>query len=195
MSSKVALVYDNGEYNVVVNETVIYTDKKIEDAYKEFEKIVKNNRSMQDTSWESISSYVKSLQLDGLEIEEVYKNISFRNLKYFHNTGKLFYTGRGEMFPLNGGYRLLSFILKLVADNKLEDSEALLEICKEAMKNAMTYRVTEFSFILTSPIFNYGNVEYNFYTKSMHKGTSCDPASFETFKNYVLEIIKGQICE
>ncbi|WP_053984505.1 hypothetical protein [Niameybacter massiliensis] len=190
MSSKVALVFDNGEYSVIVNDTVIYTNKKIDEAYKQFEKTIKNNVGVQDTSWESISDSAKSFQLEGLEVEDTYKNMSFRNLKYFHNTGKLFYTGKGEMFPLNGGYRLFSFILKIVANKQLEDPEALLEICVKAMNSGVNYRTTEFSFILTSPAFNYGNVEYNFYTKEMHKGTSRDMEGFETFKAYVLEIIK-----
>ena len=37
------LTYENGEFNVYINETVIYNDKDIENSFIKFKQEVKNN--------------------------------------------------------------------------------------------------------------------------------------------------------
>lgn len=189
MNNKIALIYDGSNYQIVINEKVIMTVEKIEDAYRCFEKTIHNNKSTATVSWETISSQVKQLELSEVEIFEDYHAIGYKTIKYFHNTGKLFYMNQGQMFPLNGDYRLLLFILERVVKKQLDESEGFIEICAKAMAEGIVYHIKEDTFSLYSAIFNYGNVTYNFLTKEIHKGTHTENGTFNVFKEYVLDII------
>lgn len=190
MENKIALIYDGNDYQVVVNENVITTEEKIEDAYKCFEKIVNNNTFKVTGKWEEIVNHIKELDLADVEIFETYHAIQYKTVKYFHNTGMLFYIGQGEMLPLMGGDRLLLFILEKVKSKQLDDSESFIDICAQATQESVVYHIKEDSFSLYSGIFNYGNVVYNFRTQEIHKGTHIEKGTFDMFKEYVLETIK-----
>ena len=84
MNNKIALIYDGSHYQIVINEKVIMTVEKIEDAYMCFEKTIHNNKSTATVSWETISSQVKQLELSEVEIFEEYHAISYKTIKYFH---------------------------------------------------------------------------------------------------------------
>ena len=43
MGNKITLTYENGEFNVALNENVVYTDKEMEGALLKFNAVVKNN--------------------------------------------------------------------------------------------------------------------------------------------------------
>lgn len=190
MENKIALIYDGNDYQVLVNDNIITTTEKIEDAYECFEKTINNNKFKATGNWETIVDSVKKLDLAGVEIFEAYNAIQYKTVKYFHKTGTLFYIGKGEMLPLMGGDRLLVFILERVAKKQLEDSESFVEICARANQEGIVYHIKEDSFSLYSAIFNYGNVTYNFRTQEIHKGTHIEKGSFDLFKQYILEVIQ-----
>lgn len=190
MDKNIAIVFDGKIYKVCVNDEVVATEEKMAEAYKLFEKTVNNNIQAADTSWDYIKDAIEALNPEGVTVYEVYQAIEYKDVKYFHQTGKLYYTGSGEMLPLVGGPRLLQFIVSVVAKKQLEASDDLVELCVQATKIGVNYRVKESSFTLASPIFNYGSISYNFQTKEMHKGTAIENITFEDFKSYVL----GTIC-
>lgn len=68
MNNKIALIYDGSNYQVLVNEKVIATVEKIEDAYDCFEKTIHNNKSTATVSWETISNQIKELGVAEVEI-------------------------------------------------------------------------------------------------------------------------------
>lgn len=190
MSNKIALVYENGEFNIDLNGAVISNEKDLEDAFNKFKQVIKNNVVQQADAWETIVQDIKTFSLDDIEINDEYKTINFGIMKYFYNTGKVFYMGNGQMLPLTGGYNLFKAILTLVAAKKISDYEGLVELCVIAMENHVPYRMTASSIILSSPGFNYGSAEYDFTSSKIHKGASSESGSFEMFKAYVLHHIK-----
>ena len=192
MTNKIALIYNENEYEIAINEKVIKTVETLEEAVDYFEKTIQNNKSMATINWDTICHEVKQLQLPEVEILEDYQAIGYKTIKYFHNTGKLFYMKQGQMFPLNGDYRLLRFILERVAKKQLDDSEQFVELCAKAMENRIVYYIKEETFSLYSAVFNYGNVTYNFLTQEMHKGTHTESGTFNEFKEYVVNIIDPQ---
>ena len=54
MGNKITLTYENGEFNVAINENIIYTDKDMESSLLKFNSVVKNNAIEQKIAWESI---------------------------------------------------------------------------------------------------------------------------------------------
>lgn len=189
MSNKMALVYNGKDYQIVVNEEVIATLDKLDEAYQCFEKTLQNNQSALDGNWETMLKEIKELEVEGVELFEAYSAIQYKTIKYFHNTGKLFYMKGGDMFPLDGGCRLLLFLIQRVAQQEISESEDFIELCAEASKKGIQYRIKESSFTLASPIFNYGYVAYNFLTQEIHKGTHTEKDTFKAFKQYVEGVI------
>lgn len=189
MNNKIALIYDGSNYQIVVNEKVITSVEKREDAYVCFEKTIHNNKSTVATDWETMRDQIEQLGIEDVEIFDTYHAIAYKTVKYFHNTGKLFYMHKGDMLPLMGDYRLLFFILERVAKKQLDESESFIEICAKATGEGIVYHLKEETFSLCSAIFNYGNVTYNFRTQEIHKGTHTESGDFKVFKDYVLEVI------
>lgn len=189
MDNQITLTYDGKNYQVAVNKSVIATFENKEEAYKSFEKTIVNNKSEAEGKWENIRAQVEQFGLEGIEVFDSYQAIQYQTIKYFHQTGMLYHIDQEEMVALTGGYRFLLFLLQRVSQRELEDFKSLIELCSEAIKEGMSYRIKEATLTLASPVFNYGQVSYNFSNKEMHKGTQIEKVEFETFKQYTLDVI------
>lgn len=190
MSNKIVLSYENDEFSIAINGMIVSTDKKMETSFEKFKQVVKNNSSTPRGDWEDIKESISQFALDGVEINDEYKTISFESVKYFYNTSTVFYMGEDKMASLTGGYALLHFIFRVVSNKQLSNCESLLELCAEAIENKVSYRFEESSIIITSPVFDYGMAEYNFATKKIHKGASSQVGSFDEYKTYVVDLIR-----
>lgn len=190
MGNKITLTYENGEFNVSINENIIYSDKDMESSLLKFNSVVKNNAIEQNNSWESIESEINGYNIAEVELNSQFKTVSFGNMKYFYNTDKVFYIENNSMISLGGGYSLFKFVLNKINEGKLENEKSFLELCKISMMNKAIFSTNEDVVIISSPKFSYGTVEYNFATNKLNKGTSNEKGSFEEFKNYVLDIFK-----
>lgn len=190
MSNKITLTYENGEFNVYINEAAIYTDNDMESSIIKFNQAVKNNAVVKSNSWDDVEVSMKQYKLNGLEINSEFKTISFGKMKYFYNTDKVFYMDNNSMISLGGGYSLFDFVLNKISKGELVDEVSFLELCKTAMMNKAIFRAYEDTIMISTPKFNYGTVEFNFTTKKINKGTSSEKGSFGEFKNYVLEVLK-----
>lgn len=189
MDNQITLTYDGKAYQVAVNKSVVATFENREEAYKSFEKTIVNNKSEAEGKWESIRVQVEQFGLEDIEIFDSYEAIQYQTIKYFHQTGMLYHIDQEEMVALTGGYRFLLFLLERVAQKELEDTKSLIELCSEAIKEGISYRTKEASLTLASPVFNYGQVAYNFSNQEMHKGTQIEQVPFDTFKQYTLDVI------
>lgn len=190
MGNKITLTYENGEFNIAINENILYTEKEMEDALLKFNSVVKNNAIEQKNSWDAIEAEVNNYNIEEVEVNSQFKTVNFGKMKYFYNTDKVFYIQNDSMISLGGGYSLFNFVLKKINESKLENEENFLELCKISMLNKATFSANEDLVMIASPKFSYGIVEYNFATNKINKGTSSEKGSFEEFKNYVLEILK-----
>ena len=190
MRNKIVLAYENDEFSIAINGIIISTDNKIETSFEKFKQVIKNNSSTPGGDWEDIKESINQFALDGVEINDAYKTISFGAVKYFYNTSTVFYMREDQMVSLTGGYALLNFIFRIVSSKQISNCEALLELCAEAIEHKVSYRFEESSIIIASPVFDYGMAEYNFATKKIHKGASSQIGSFDEYKAYVLNLIK-----
>lgn len=190
MGNKITLTYENGEFNVFINESIVYTDKEMEGALLKFNSVVKNNAIEQSNSWENIENEISRYNVDGVEVNSQFKTVNFGKMKYFYNTDKVFYIQNGIMISLGGGYSLFNFVLNKVNAGQLENEENFLELCKTSMMNKAIFSAYEDIIKISSPKFSYGTVEYNFATNKIDKGTSSEKGNFEEFKDYVLDILK-----
>ena len=190
MGNKITLTYENGEFNVAINERVIYSDKDMENSLLKFNSVVKNNAIEQSNSWEAIENKVVGYDIEGVQINPEFKTINFGKMKYFYSTDKVFYMDNSGMVSLGGGYSLFDFVLDKISTNKLTNEENFLELCKISMINKAIFSAHEDVILISSPKFSYGTVGYNFSTGKINKGTSSEKASFDEFKKYVLDILK-----
>lgn len=190
MSNKVVLLYENGQYSISINDTVINTYDDIEESFEKFKMVIKNNSVAKTTTWESIEEGLKGVTDSRLEVNNEYKTISFESMRYFYNTGKVFYIKNGEMIELIRGYNLFYFTLTMVLEEKVQSCEDILDFCKEVLESKITYGVNDTSILVSSAAFNYGYAEYNFSSGKINKGASIEKSSFDEFKGYVLSIIK-----
>ena len=190
MNSKVELVYENNEYIVKVNNSVINKENDLEKAYEQFKNVIKNNKSAEARAWDDIVDKFKGLDNKDLEINNEYRTMTYGNMKYFYNMGKVFYMANGQMVPLIGGYGLFKFTLHEVCNGDLNKANEFIEFCKDVMLTDVNYRVTDSSIIVSSASFNYGSAEYNFSSGKINKGASITQGTFDEFKTYVLDIIK-----
>ena len=190
MNSKVALIYENGEFIVSINDSIVSKDKDIEKSFLGFKQIIENNFKREVTSWSDIEDAMSNINNDMVEINSDHKTLSFGAMKYFHATGKLFYMSNGTMTPLIGGYQFFKFVVLMSTNNEMFNSSELLELCKDIIEKNATYRSEETSFIVSSAKFNYGEAGYNFKTNKINKGASTEKGSFEEYKKYILELLK-----
>lgn len=191
MNNKVTLTFENGEFNVYINENLIDKNRDLDESVEKFKQVIKDNVTVKVNSWGSIEEKVKRFNNQEIEINTEYKNLNFRSMKYFYSTDKTFYMKNGTMTPLLGGYSLFDFILTLISDNLIDNYEELLEFFKVILENKIMYRTTETSIVVSSPKFNYGSAEYNFANKKISKGASIVNGTFDQFKDYVSDIIKN----
>lgn len=190
MKSKVELIYENNEYVVSVNGSVVNKEKELDKAFEQFKNVINNNKTSEARAWEDIATKFEALNDENLEINNEFRTMTYGNMKYFYNMGKVFYMGNGQMIPLIGGYSLFKFNLNIVSEGSLEKSNDFAEFCKDVMLSNINYRVTDSSIIVSSASFNYGSAEYNFMSEKINKGASIIKGSFNDFKEYVLSIIK-----
>ncbi|MDU5105493.1 hypothetical protein [Clostridium sp.] len=190
MNSKVELVFENNEYVVKVNNSIINKGNDLEKAYEQFKSVISNNKSAEAKAWDDIVEKFQGLDNKNLEINNEYRTMTYGNMKYFYNMGKVFYMASGQMVPLIGGYGLFKFTLNEVSKGDLEKANEFIEFCKEVMLTDVNYRVTDSSIIVSSASFNYGSAEYNFSSGKINKGASITKGTFEEFKTYVLDIIR-----
>lgn len=190
MNSKVELVFENNEYVVKVNNSIINKGNDLEKAYEQFKSVISNNKSAEAKAWDDIVEKFQGLDNKNLEINNEYRTMTYGNMKYFYNMGKVFYMASGQMVPLIGGYGLFKFTLNEVSKGDLEKANEFIEFCKDVMLANINYRVTDSSIIVSSASFNYGSAEYNFSSGKINKGASITKGTFEEFKTYVLDIIR-----
>ena len=135
MGNKITLTYENGEFNVALNENVVYTDKEMEGALLKFNAVVKNNAIEQSNSWCDIEDSIKAFNISNIEVNSQFKTISYGKMKYFYNTDKVFYIENSSMISLGGGSSLFNFVIDKINSGELENEESFLELCKIAMVN------------------------------------------------------------
>ncbi|MGL4570603.1 MAG: hypothetical protein ACRCVJ_06035 [Clostridium sp.] len=190
MSNKVTLTYENGEYTVSINDKLISVNKHMENAVERFTQVISDNAIIQGTSFESMLKDLESISDERLVIDREYKTLTFENLKFFYSTGKVFNMENGKMQALIGGYNLFFFIVNMVKSGYIENYLEVLDFCREVLEEKVPYRTSETSLIIADPGFNYGSAEYNFVSGKINKGATIEKASFNTFREYVLNTIK-----
>ena len=190
MNSKIELIFENDEYSVVVNGSVVNKDKDLDNAFDKFKSVIINNKTSEARAWNDIVEKFTNLNNKDLQINTEYKTMEYGNMKYFYNMGRVFFMANGQMVPLIGGYSLFKFTLTTVCEGSVEKANEFVEFCKEVTLSDVNYRVTDSSIIVSNASFNYGSAEYNFISGKINKGASIIEGSFTEFRDYVLNIIK-----
>ena len=191
MTNKVILIFEDGNYNVCINGTVIATEKDSDKAYEKFKEVIADNNANGANNWVGILESLSSINDTKLEINHDYKTINFGSMKYFHGTGKVFYISDGQMHPLTGGIHTFKGILTMATSGYIDNYEDLLKFCTDVLKDKATVRMTDTSIIVGSAAFNYGSAEYNFFSKKINKGASIESGNFDIFRAYVLNTLKA----
>lgn len=186
--SKILLAYEDGEFNIKVNDTIIKTEKELDVAVEVFKQTVKNNGVKQVVTWEEIVAHLAAAE--GVEINDDYKTVTFRSLRYFYNTGQVFYIHKGQMKNLVGGFDVFKHIIEIINGGAAENEEALITLCIYVSEHHATYSIGEQTFYIAYGAFSYGSVGYDFKTNKIDKGTKKEKATFDEFKAYVLSVIK-----
>lgn len=190
MNNKVALTYENGEFNLILNGTVIKTDKDFDNAVYQFKQTISTTSQSSETkSWDVIEESINSYKDKGLDINSDYKTITFGAMKYFYTTGKVFYISGGEMIALRGGFDFFYFILTVASNGDTTNCGNFIEFCKDIVTANATYRITDSSITILSPRLNYGSAEYNFSSQKINKGASIIQGTFDEFKCYISNIL------
>ena len=190
MSNKVELVYEDGSYKVLFDGKEIILSKDSDESFQKFKQVIKDNVVVNSNSWDSIEASLKMYSLDGLDINSDYKTVSYGEMKFFYNSGKVFYTEGDKMIPLDGGIYLFKFVISMIESDNIKNYKKFLDLCAYVLENRCTYRVSEYNFTVSSPAFNYGSCGYNFFGNKILKGSSIENGSFEDFENYVREVIR-----
>lgn len=189
MGKKIELAYEEKKYIVSIDGSEVERLDDIDKAFERFKQVIKNNDSNNDKSWLYIEESIKSFENENVEINSQFKTVTIGPLKYFYNTGKVFYISESDMTQLIGGYGLVKFILETPGLQEKENIESFLELCKSAIENGANYRIAGGSIVIISAVLNYGSVEFNFNYNKINKGIAIEDGSFEEFKKYVLEVI------
>ena len=93
-----------------------------------------NNATPKSIKWESIEEDLKGIDLKGLEINSEFKTLTYKDMKYFYSTDKIFNMHGGRMQQLLGGYQLFSFIVKMISEKHLEDYLEVLNFCEDILR-------------------------------------------------------------
>lgn len=189
MSNKIALLYDDGNFNIIMNGKIVNVENDINKSFESFKQLIKNEASLNKISWEKIEQEVSVLEGSGIEKNDDYKTIALGKLKYFYNMERVVYINNGEMIPLRGGHYLFDFAYNVVANKDMKKYDEFLEFCKEIIDRKSNYRLTDSSIIVSSARLNYGSAEYNFKTEKINKGASVSIDTFTEFKKYIVSNI------
>lgn len=184
--SKILLVYEDGEFNIKMNDTIIKKESELEEAVEAFKQTVKNNGVKQGLSWQDAVESLK--EIGQIEINGDYKTATFGSLRYFYNTGQVFYINEGQMKTLAGGLDVFKHLAEIIS--KGQDEKSLVELCIHASECHATFSLSEQTLYIAYGAFSYGSVVYDFRSQKMDKGTSREKASFEAFRDYVLSIVR-----
>ena len=191
MGNKVVLIYENNLFKVYINDKVVAAGTNMEAIVGKFKQIFKDyTPAVSNVSWESIFERVSRFNNSEIELNNDYRTISYKNMKYFYASNKMFYVCNGTMTPLLGAYELFDFIMELI-NNNFEDYEKVLKFCKDMMENEIIYRIFDSNIVVSSPGFNYGFIEYNFATNKISKGTAIIQGTFDDFVSFVQESIEN----
>lgn len=189
MGNKVVLMYENHLFKIYINDKVVAAGTNIDSIVEKFKQVFKDNTpSSNIASWESILERVKKFKNKDIEINNDFRTISYKKMKYFYASNKLFYMSDNTMTPLLGAYELFDFIMQLI-ENNFKEYEKILMFCKSMMENEIIYRIFDSNIVVSSPGFNYGFIEYNFITSKISKGTAIIHGTFDDFAAYVKESI------
>lgn len=189
MGNKVVLMYENHLFKIYINDKVVAAGTNIDSIVEKFKQVFKDNTpSSNIASWESILERVKKFKNKDIEINNDFRTISYKKMKYFYASNKLFYMSDNTMTPLLGAYDLFDFIMQLI-ENNFKEYEKILMFCKSMMENEIIYRIFDSNIVVSSPGFNYGFIEYNFITSKISKGTAIIHGTFDDFAAYVKESI------
>lgn len=187
MGNKVVLMYENNLFKIYVNDKVVAAGTNMEAIVGKFKQIFKDNTpAVNNVSWEEIFERASRFKNNEIEINNDYRTLSYKNMKYFYASNKVFYVNNGTMSPLLGAYELFDFVMDVVQNSYIE-YEKILSFCKKMMENEIIYRVFDSNIVVSSPGFNYGFIEYNFATNKISKGTAITQGTFEDFVSYVEE--------
>ncbi|WP_454054047.1 hypothetical protein [Clostridium sp. Marseille-Q7071] len=187
MEKKISLIYENDEYTILVNDTIVNSEKDFEKSVDKFNKVINDNKSLNTRSWESILDGLKDLYDEKVEINNEYRTLAFESMKYFYNTGKTFYIKNEQINELSGSYNLFYYGLKMILKEKVKSCEELLEFLTKVLENKAVYTINDVAIRVSSPKFNYGFSEYNYINNKIDKGTSIESGDFKKFKEYVLD--------
>lgn len=193
MGNKVVLMYENNLFKVYMNDKVIAKGTNMDLVIDKFKQIFKDNTpAINSISWEDIINRVSRFQNSDIEINNDYKTISYKNMKYFYGSNKIFYISNNTMTPLLGAYELFDFIMEII-DKRFTEYEKLLKFCKSMMESEIIYRIFDNNIVVSNPGFNYGFIEYNFATNKISKGTAIVHGTFDEFVEYVGDNIRRNI--
>lgn len=193
MGNKVVLMYENNLFKVYMNDKVIAKGTNMDLVIDKFKQIFKDNTpAINSISWEDIINRVSRFQNSYIEINNDYKTISYKNMKYFYGSNKIFYISNNTMTPLLGAYELFDFIMEII-DKRFTEYEKLLKFCKSMMESEIIYRIFDNNIVVSNPGFNYGFIEYNFATNKISKGTAIVHGTFDEFVEYVGDNIRRNI--
>lgn len=128
--------------------------------------------------------------MEQVEINDAYKTVTFRSLRYFYNTSQVFYIHEGQMKALTGGFDAFKHMVEIIGAGKAENEKALIELCIYVSEHHATFSLGEQTLYIAYGEFSYGSVGYDFRTHKMDKGTNSEKTTFEAFREYVLSIIK-----
>lgn len=185
MNNNVALVYENGEFKISMNGSVVKSERELNLAVEKFKQVLTSPVSPEQKSWECIESEMIQYIESGLEINNEFKTLAFGPMKYFYITGKVLYTA-GSMIDLKGGYNLFKFAMDIVSKGDKEKCGVFIELCKQIIENKAILSINDDTMVIRSAKLSYGALEYNFTTEKINKGTSVEKGSFEEFKEYCI---------
>ena len=187
MTNKVVLKYEDNVFKVDINDKTVASGKDMDKIIEKFKQVFKDNSAAGAvTSWENIFDRVKKFDFTELEINEEYKTIAYKNIKYFYSSNNIFYVTPSDMTPLNGGYELFEFMLRVIREG-FKEYEKILMFCKKMIENHVNYRTSDSTIVVSSPGFSYGYLEYNFNNHKISKGIAIENGTFDEFVNYVEE--------
>lgn len=91
MGNKVVLMYENNLFKVYINDKVVAAGTNMDSVVDKFKQIFQDNTpAVSSVSWESIFERVIRFKNDDIEINNDYKTISYKNMKYFFGSNKIF---------------------------------------------------------------------------------------------------------
>ncbi|MGL4874818.1 MAG: hypothetical protein ACRC30_09240 [Clostridium sp.] len=187
--SKISLTYENKTYRLEVSGEMIKEFRSYEEALGEFEKRVSELDNSEEGKWLSMVDSLKGYD-EEVSINNEFKSMEYKGVKYFLKTDKAFYMEDGDMIPLLGGFNFFKALVVLDKNNEIGDVKEFMIFLKRLSVKRVNYRLNELSLLVLGAMFNYGSAEFNFQSKKLNKGASIVDCTFGEFKEYILGIVK-----